>query len=74
MPLKKGNPAPSVKLPAEPGQEIEARIGREKVVAVVDRLCRGAAERGDEKDRPRPPAERGEDGHLGPEASDTRQP
>ncbi len=32
MPLKKGNPAPPVKLPAEPGQEIEARIGREKVV------------------------------------------
>ncbi len=32
MPLKKGNPAPPVKLPAEPGQEIEARIGRQKVV------------------------------------------
>ena len=32
MPVQKGDPAPPIKLPAKPGEEVEARIGKDKVV------------------------------------------
>ena len=32
MAVQKGDPAPPIKLPAKPGEEVEARIGRDKVV------------------------------------------
>ena len=32
MAVQKGDPAPAIKLPAKPGEEVEARIGRDKVV------------------------------------------
>ena len=32
MAVQKGDPAPAFKLPAKPGEEVEARIGQDKVV------------------------------------------